>query len=150
MDSAETWDEFNGNDNPAGTFDYFSVVAQEVGHALGLGHADDLGGTNIMNGSYTGKVAEYSTNDEGHIQAVYGDVVGAPVDVAPTVDITSPSDGDPFTSGATIGLGERPAIRRMGFSSPVWFGLPASTDRLAPAAASPRRSATGTTPLPPA
>jgi hypothetical protein len=100
MDSAEAWDVINGNGDQNGTFDYFTVVAQEIGHTLGLGHSDDLGGTNIMNGFYTGEVAEFSTNDSDHVQAVYG--VGGPVDVAPTVDISSPGLDTQFDSGATV------------------------------------------------
>ena len=145
MDSAETWDEFNGN--PPDTFDYLSVVTQEVGHALGLGHDDDLGGTNIMNGSYTGEVAEYSTNDEEHTQAVYGDGVGAPVDIAPTVDITSPSDGDPFTAGATIGFGGTTSDTEDGILSASLVWTSSIDGQIAPTASSPRRSAMGTTPI---
>ncbi|MCH7688311.1 MAG: matrixin family metalloprotease, partial [Planctomycetes bacterium] len=92
MDSADNWGD--------GGFDYFTVVAQEVGHALGLGHVDDLGGTNIMNGFYTGAVAAYSANDDAHIQAVYGDG-GAPTEPPPT---EPPPPDDPPIAGTTVSV----------------------------------------------
>jgi hypothetical protein len=87
MDSAENWDT---------QFDYFTVVAQEIGHALGLGHV--TGG--IMDGQYTGPVADYSATDASHIQAVYGEV--GPVDDAPVVTIDSPANGAEFGNGQLI------------------------------------------------
>ena len=97
MDSGDAWDEVNGNGDIDGEFDYFTVVAQEIGHALGLGH--DSSGTHIMNGRYTGEVADYSTADAGHIQAAYE--VSGPVNAAPAVSITSPGDGELFANGAS-------------------------------------------------
>ncbi len=72
QDSADTWDTIIGNGNPGGTFDYFTVVAQEIGHALGLGHVDNVGGSNLMNGSYTAEVTAASAVDVAHITSVYG------------------------------------------------------------------------------
>jgi Matrixin/PEP-CTERM motif len=72
QDFAETWDTTIGNGNPAGTFDYFTVVAQEVGHALGLGHTDNEGGSNLMNGSYRGELTAASAIDVDHMTSVYG------------------------------------------------------------------------------
>ncbi len=91
MDFKENWDEVHDNDDLSGGFDYFTVVGQEIGHAVGLGHTQDLTGPNIMDGIYTGEIAEYSTNDAKHIQSAYG--VSGPVDALPTVTITSPLDG---------------------------------------------------------
>jgi len=70
QDFAETWDTTIGNGNPAGTFDYFTVAAQEIGHALGLGHTP--GAMDIMNGTYNGERTLYTASDLGHIQSVYG------------------------------------------------------------------------------
>ena len=72
QDKDETWDEIIGNGNPAGTFDYFTVVAQEVGHALGLGHTNDVPDPQIMDGTYIAEQTAFSTVDIDHIQSVYG------------------------------------------------------------------------------
>ena len=72
QDKDDTWDEVLGNGNPGGTFDYFTVVAQEIGHALGLGHTDNVGGTNLMNGFYSVEQTALSGVDIDHIQSVYG------------------------------------------------------------------------------
>lgn len=73
MDFAETWDTAIGNGNPPGTFDYFTTAAQEVGHALGLGHTDDLAGPDLMDGvTNFGEQTVVSANDIAHIQSIYG------------------------------------------------------------------------------
>lgn len=72
QDFKESWDTTIGNGNPSGTFDYFTVVAQEIGHALGLGHTDNTGTTNIMNGSYSVEQTGLSQNDIRHMQSIYG------------------------------------------------------------------------------
>jgi Matrixin/PEP-CTERM motif len=69
QDFAEVWDTTIGNGNLGGTFDYFTVVAQEIGHALGLGHTT---GADIMDGSYTGEKTALSAVDVAHITSVYG------------------------------------------------------------------------------
>jgi uncharacterized protein GlcG (DUF336 family) len=55
LDSLETWDTQIGNGNPAGTHDFFTVVAHEVGHALGYQEA--LGGQGIMSSQYQGELS---------------------------------------------------------------------------------------------
>jgi hypothetical protein len=74
QDFAENWDTVIGNGNPVGTFDYFTVVAQEIGHAMGLGHTDDLVGADIMDGGYIGEFGSttFSANDNAHIQTIHG------------------------------------------------------------------------------
>lgn len=72
MDSAEAWDLTIGNGNPLGTFDFFTVVVQEIGHALGLGHVDDLLGPDMMDGMYGGEQTVLSFNDICHIRSLYG------------------------------------------------------------------------------
>jgi hypothetical protein len=74
QDSAETWDEIFNNGNPTGTVDYFTIAAQEIGHAIGLGHTNDLAGPDLMDGSYIviGEQTVASANDIAHIQVVYG------------------------------------------------------------------------------
>lgn len=78
QDFAETWDTVIGNGDPLGTFDYFTVVAQEIGHAFGLGHTDNTGLLNIMNGFYTVEQTVLSAIDVEHIRSVYGGVVPEP------------------------------------------------------------------------
>ncbi len=72
MDFKDSWDETIGNGNPGGTFDYFTVAVQEIGHALGLGHVDDLSGTDMMDGFYVSEQVSLSINDISHITSVYG------------------------------------------------------------------------------
>jgi hypothetical protein len=76
MDSADNWDDIIGNDDPDGGFDYFTVAAQEIGHALGLGHTNDLAGPDLMDGIYVGEQTAASANDVEHIQSVYGAATG--------------------------------------------------------------------------
>lgn len=78
MDFGESWDVIIGNGNPAGTFDWFTVAAQEVGHALGLGHVDDLPGPDMMDGIYGGEKTVLSANDIEHIQSIYGAQAAVP------------------------------------------------------------------------
>jgi Ca2+-binding RTX toxin-like protein len=72
MDSAETWDTVIGNEMPDLGLDWFTVAVQEIGHALGLAHLDDLGGLNMMNGTYTQEQTTTSANDDEHMRIVYG------------------------------------------------------------------------------
>lgn len=72
MDRMNTWDTTIGNGDPAGTFDYFTVAVQEIGHALGLGHTDNLLGLDMMDGFYSSEQTALSANDISHIRSVYG------------------------------------------------------------------------------
>ncbi len=65
MDVEENWDTGSGTG-----FDYFTVVAQEIGHALGLGHVETPG--SIMYGFYSGKLTGLSATDIEHITSIYG------------------------------------------------------------------------------
>lgn len=69
QDYKENWDATIGNGDPAGTFDYFTVVAQEIGHALGLGHDPS---SPLMSGVYSGEQTALSASDIEHITSIYG------------------------------------------------------------------------------
>jgi len=74
QDSAESWGTSHSS---GGSYDYFTVVAQEIGHALGLDHVP--GSANIMNGSYSGKLTALSSVDIAHIQSIYGVLTAVPL-----------------------------------------------------------------------
>jgi len=78
MDVGDNWDNtFNGSDD--GTFDWFTVAMQEIGHALGLDHTDDIFGTDMMDGSYSGEQTILSASDIEHITSLYGTAVVVPI-----------------------------------------------------------------------
>lgn len=70
MDANENWDPIVGNGNPPGTFDFFTVTAHEVGHALGLDHSGN--GNDLMYPYYTGEKIWPSATDVASIQSLYG------------------------------------------------------------------------------
>ena len=55
LDNQEAWDTQIGNGNPAGTHDFYTVVAHETGHALG--YQDTIGTPGIMNSQYQGELS---------------------------------------------------------------------------------------------
>ena len=70
MDANENWDPLIGNGNPQGSFDFFTVTAHEVGHALGLDHSGN--GNDLMYPYYTGEKTWASATDVATIQSLYG------------------------------------------------------------------------------
>ena len=85
------WDTIIGNGNPVGTFDYFTVAVQEIGHALGLGHTNLLAGADMMDGNYAGEQTVLSAADIAHIQSIYG--------VGPAVSVPEPGSLLLLTTG---------------------------------------------------
>lgn len=65
FDTAEPWTI--GLTNPG--FDVFQVMAHEIGHAIGLAHADD---GNIMQGFYSESFSGLQSGDIAGAQALYG------------------------------------------------------------------------------
>jgi hypothetical protein len=70
MDANENWDSLVGNGNPPGTFDFLTVAAHEVGHALGLDHSGN--GNDLMYPYYTGEKTWTSATDVANVQSLYG------------------------------------------------------------------------------
>ncbi len=72
LDYLESWDTTLGNEDSIPVIDYFTVVAQEIGHAMGLGHTDNVATADLMDGSYIGERTKASTTDRKHVRSVYG------------------------------------------------------------------------------
>lgn len=77
MNSNCSWNEtFSGVGGGDG-FHYLAVAAQEIGHALGLGHFGSLGDRIIMNPNYCCPQTITSADDNIHIRALYNNVIVA-------------------------------------------------------------------------
>lgn len=83
-------------DGSAGAYDLFTVLLQEVGHALGVANSDDP--NSAMYGAYLGPRAGLGGGDVAAIQALYG-TPGAPTNGGPGVitgltgSVTTLTDG---------------------------------------------------------
>jgi hypothetical protein len=70
MDANENWDPIIGNGNPQGSFDFFTVAAHEIGHALGLDHSGNS--NDLMYAYYNGEKTWASAGDVANIRSLYG------------------------------------------------------------------------------
>jgi photosystem II stability/assembly factor-like uncharacterized protein len=74
MDYKDSWDATVGNGDPSGGYDYFTVAGHEIGHALGLGHAENLPYQwhVDMAPAYGGELTQWSAVDRDGVRALYG------------------------------------------------------------------------------
>lgn len=76
FDSGELWTVVNGHGQSAGGANFFSTALHEIGHALGLGHYNDLPA--IMNSVIRDAITDLTSHDINGIRAVYGAAPIAP------------------------------------------------------------------------
>ena len=93
LNTTYAW-SIGGDEN---TIDVETVFLHENGHVVGLGHSGVAGA--VMQSVYAGPRRVLHQDDIDGISSLYP---AGPVNEAPTVAITSPSDGVPIVSGATI------------------------------------------------
>src|SRR4029078_9561671 len=73
MDGNEQWDTVIGNGNPNDfEIDFFTVLAHEYGHPIGLGQNGGMPGDNMMNPIYDGEQLTLSANDIAVLELIYG------------------------------------------------------------------------------
>jgi hypothetical protein len=108
LDAAENWATTYAASNPANTYDYRTVVEHEIGHALGVGHLQDLLGPNIMDGFYEGAMKGFSPNDQAVLQAIYPVAPPPPPESSPLT---------PLPGSHTVPLGDRQIVSGENFGN---------------------------------
>jgi Ca2+-binding RTX toxin-like protein len=101
LDSAEAWDDLYGNGNPTGTFDFFTVMAHEIGHAVGLGHTDFMAGEDILDGKYSTEKTAFSATDVRLVRELYD---GVPWNGGSSGGNSGGSTGDPVLRTGAQGV----------------------------------------------
>jgi uncharacterized protein GlcG (DUF336 family) len=99
LDQDENWDTIIGNGNPEGTRDFFTVVAHETGHALGMDHTADSRG--VMSHAYPGELTTLSPEDVGYRSALYSVIDVSPAD-SPKYRVQPMGMGDPQLKATEI------------------------------------------------
>ena len=92
-----TWYIGDAGSIPSDSYDTQTVWLHEFGHALGLDHSGVDGA--VMEPYYEGVRRALHSDDIAGIKSLYA---SGPVNEAPSVTISSPSDGSIFASGASI------------------------------------------------
>jgi uncharacterized protein GlcG (DUF336 family) len=108
LDATRNWSMSNNNLNPSGTFDFYTIVAHEVGHAIGFGESLPSVAPDIMTDPYQGPMASNALvhavqNDKMYIQAG----TGAPTTLFPLLPMDD--GGSELTSSDVKQLLERAA-----------------------------------------
>jgi len=99
LDQEENWDTIIGNGNPEGTRDFFTVMAHETGHALGMDHsADDR---SIMSHAYPGELTKLGPEDVGYRSALYSVIDVSPA-YSPKFQVQPMGMGDPQLKATEI------------------------------------------------
>jgi hypothetical protein len=76
MNASDNWSLSVNSGDPAGTYNFFSVAAHEIGHAVGLEHTANA--QDIMYPYYTTDKFTPSPTDVRSIQSLYGMGMGSP------------------------------------------------------------------------
>ena len=71
LDFAENWENTFGNGNVAGSFDFFTTVSHEIGHALGIEHATGAPADSLMHGIYGGERTTFAVADSMAVRELY-------------------------------------------------------------------------------
>jgi uncharacterized protein GlcG (DUF336 family) len=99
LDQDENWDTIIGNGNLDGTRDFFTVMAHETGHALGMDHTTL--GRGIMSHAYPGELTMLGPEDVGYRSPFYSVIDVSPAH-SPKYHVQPMGMGDPQLKATEI------------------------------------------------